>query len=172
MSTAEHLHVVDRCLDPLSRDIQQIKAVDRSVRLVSSQARTPTVGGKDAPSFDSLKPDACGEHPPVVLGNPGYLTDAAGKPLDAKAMKASIRRECVDACATVCVHTDEFDRESVMDMLKALMEACVRNFCGTCEAKLDRFGVDYGCGTTCAACSRREARDERRTQLDHPNNGG
>ena len=47
--TPETSRVIDRILDPLSRDYQQIKAVDRAVRLVSSQAGTPPVGGTDAP---------------------------------------------------------------------------------------------------------------------------
>lgn len=35
-----------------------------------------------AADMDRLKPGAAGEFPPVVLGNPGFETDAAGKAIE------------------------------------------------------------------------------------------
>lgn len=114
-------------------DVRKINRAERIVlEEVSSSPRTPAhdaqgVGPRatDGRVRDSLKPGALGEHlpPPVVCGNPGYRTDAAGKSIEEQA--SAFARNCVaDAIArqaVKCVY--DMSEDDRGHLLAALLNA-------------------------------------------------
>lgn len=123
MSTPEHLHVIDKVLDPLARDYQQIRAVDRGVRHVVHSSSTAV--GKDA----IRGTDAPTAGPAVYIGNERRNRPATIAEREERNRLERLRSDVIALAA-------DFDPAARGEMLAALLAA---------DSGSDwRYTVDHG----------------------------